>query len=129
MSENVKNLPFSNELTGSTRNVLLAVALGKVDAGATLSPSFEREPEDIRAQLRTILETEEIPSHPLSAHPRISEAIGAMIKQAVLDIAATPENAGLMRQIRLPAPTAADYVSDYKSLENVNVKHLSNWGE
>ncbi|MBU0485303.1 MAG: phosphate/phosphite/phosphonate ABC transporter substrate-binding protein [Proteobacteria bacterium] len=129
LSEDLDNLHFTSELTGSTRNVLLAVTLGKVEAGATLSPVFDKEPEDIRRRLRTILETEEIPSHPIAAHSRVPEAIQSTVVQAILKIAATTDGAALMQQIRLPAPIAADYQRDYQHLEGVEVKQLSNWGK
>ena len=128
LSEQTKNLAFDNEFSGSTRNVIMSVLLGRADAGATLNPQLDREPEEIRNQIRTILETKVIPSHPLSVHPRVPVEVRDRVRKAVLAIAETPEGAELLQGVRMPAPITADYDKDYRTLEEVQVKQLTDWG-
>ena len=120
---------MEKEYSGSTRNVIMSVLLGRADAGATLSPQLERESEEIRNRIRPILTTREIPSHPLSAHPRVPPEVRGLVQRAILDLAQTPEGAELVKQVRMPAPIATDYERDYLELETVQVKHLSDWGQ
>lgn len=111
------------------KNVVMSVLLKKADVGATLSPALETEPEDIRLQLRTLVRSREIPSHPLCAHPRVPAIVQDAVRKAVLSLAGTEEGEKLLEQVRIPEPTAADYDRDYKSLEGMEVKRLSNWGK
>lgn len=129
LSEENKKLDFENEYRGSTKNVIMSVLLKKADAGVTLGQSLERESQDVRGQLRTLVKSRDIPSHPLCAHPRVPEAIREMVSKAVLAIAETQEGKVLMNQVRIPSPTVADYDRDYKPLEEIDVKYLSNWGK
>ena len=120
---------FEKEYAGSAGNVVKSVLLGKTDAGATFTPELEKEPAEIRSQLRTVLETPKISSHPLCAHPRVPRSAQVAVKNAALAIAATQEGVELFKKLRMPSPVAADYDTDYQSLEEVDVKGLSNWGE
>ncbi|NTV13582.1 MAG: phosphate/phosphite/phosphonate ABC transporter substrate-binding protein [Desulfobulbaceae bacterium] len=129
LSEQNDKLAFENEYTGSTENVLKSVLLGKADAGAIFSTELNKQTPDILEQIRTILKTEKIPSHPLAAHPRVPHDIQAAVKKAVLALSRIPEGQALLQQVRMPAPVAADYAKDYQALEQVDVKGLSNWGE
>jgi len=122
-------LSFTNEYAGSTRNVVINVLLGKSDAGAVFVPEMERESEDTRSQLREILVTPEIAPHPLSAHPRVPRPAQEAVRKATLAFAATDEGAKHLKSIRLGAPVSADYVRDYRHLEVIDIKGLTNWGE
>ena len=121
-------LNFFHEFSGSTDNVIKSVILGKVDAGAVFVPDLEMKPKEIREQLRPLLVTRKIAPHPICAHPRVSRSVQEAVKRAVLAVAATPEGAELLKKIRLPSPVAANYEKDYKSLETIDVKGLSDWG-
>lgn len=120
---------YEREYSGSVKNVVMSVLLKKADVGAMLSPVIEMEPEDTRAQLRTMVRSREIPSHPLCAHPRVPEAVRETVRRAVLALAETEEGEKLLKQVRISGPTSADYDRDYKSLEGMEVKRLSNWGK
>lgn len=120
---------FTREYAGSTRNVIINVLLGKSDAGAVFIPELARETEDTRKQLREILVTPEIAPHPLSAHPRVTRSAQEAVKKATLAIAASADGAELFKTLRMAAPVAADYGRDYKRLEEIDIKGLTNWGQ
>lgn len=90
---------------------------------------LDMEPIETREQLRTLVETQKIASHPLCAHPRVSQSVRETVIKAVLAFSATPEGAELFKKIRLPSPVTADYERDYLSLEEIDVKGLSDWGQ
>lgn len=108
--------------------MIKSVVLGKVDAGAVFVTELEMEPKDIQEQLRTIVVTQKVAPHPLCAHPRVPRIVQEAVREAVLAFSATPEGAELLKKIRLTSPVTADYEKDYKSLEEVDVKGLSDWG-
>ncbi len=119
---------YLSEYTGSTKNVIKSVLLGKNDAGAVFVPELERETAETRSLMRPLLDTPKIAPHPLSAQPRVPKNVQKKVAKAVLDIAGTPEGAELVKTLRLPSPVAADYERDYKMLEEVDVIGLTDWG-
>ncbi len=127
--EQQNKLDFINVYAGSTDNVIKSVLLGKADAGAVFVSDLALEPRDVREQLRVLVETRKVAPHPLCAHPRVPRAVRDAVKRAVLAIAATPEGSELVRKVRLPNPVPADYDKDYRSLEEIDVRGLTNWGE
>ena len=122
-------LSFDREYAGSTRNVIINVLLGKTDAGSVFLPEMDRQSDDTRGQLRKVAQTPEIASHPLSAHPRVPKALQEAVKKAALAMAATANGAELLKTIGLEAPVAADYERDYRTLEEIDIKGLTNWGQ
>lgn len=110
---------FDYEYAGSSRNVLKTVMLGKADAGASLDVDLEREPPEVSDGVRTILKTAPMAPHPISAHPRVPEAVRGRITQAVLAMKGTPEGDALLASIRMGEPVKADYQRDYAALESV----------
>jgi phosphonate transport system substrate-binding protein len=128
LGNNKEKLIYATEYAGSTRNVILNVLLGKSDAGALFMPELMREPEQTRSQLRELLSTPEIAPHPLSAHPRVPRSVRDAVKKASLAIAATEDGTDLLKSVRLASPVSADYDRDYRSLEQIDVKGLTNWG-
>ena len=129
LSEQKEKVSFASENAGSTRNVIKRVLLGKSAAGAVFIPELEREPAETREQLLSIIETPKIAPHPLSAHPRVPREVRDMVKKVVLEMAATKEGAELLKTVRLAAPVSADYARDYQSLEVIDIKGLTDWGQ
>jgi len=111
------DLDFRPLLTGSTRNVLRAVALGKADAGASLDFNLAAEPAELRDQLRVLGSTRPMAAHPLAAHPRVPAEVRERLTAAVLRLAETPADRPLLARVRLKDPVRADYERDYRALE------------
>lgn len=124
-----ERLSFEKEYAGSTRNVIINVLLGKSDAGAIFLPEMDREPDDTRNQLREVVESPKIAPHPISAHPRVPATVREAVKKATLAIAATADGAALLATVRLGTPVAANYEADYRALEVMDIKGLTNWGQ
>lgn len=129
LATDMNQLTYANEYTGSTKNVIFNVLLGKSDAGGVFVPELEAESEDTRSQLRQIVVTPEIAPHPLSAHPRIPRKDRDAVEKATLALATTTDNAELFRKLRLGTPISADYDRDYRAMEAINIEELTNWGK
>jgi phosphonate transport system substrate-binding protein len=129
LAKHEDRLSFDREYAGSTRNVIINVLLGKSDAGSVFLPDLDRESAETRRQLREIVRSPQIAPHPLSAHPRVPAPVQEAVKRAVLAIAASADGADLLKTIGLETPMAADYDRDYRSLEAIDIKGLTNWGQ
>ena len=124
-----RNLTFAQNYAGSTKNVILNVLMGKVDAGAVFASELEREPAESRAQLREVATTPKFAPHPISAHPRVPAPVSAAVKKAMLKLAATTDGEALLRPMRLDDLVEADYDKDYRVLEKIDIKGMTNWGQ
>lgn len=125
MSKDKILLNLKHLYEGSTKNVYKSVILGKAAAGVTLDADLERESLEITTQLRIILSTPLMAAHPLSAHPRVPEAVQRAVARAVLAMTAAPAAKALLPPVRLTDPVPADFDADYRHLESVDIETLS----
>lgn len=124
MSNGVTKIEFRPLAAGSTSNVFKNIILGKVDAGAALDVDLEREEGDIRSQVRTIYQTEEMAPHPLLAHPRVPLQLRQAVGRAVLRMATEKNDAELLSVAGLARPVVAEYARDYQKLEAIDIERL-----
>lgn len=124
-----KNLTFNQNYAGSTKNVILNVLMGKVAAGAVFGNELAREPAESQAQLREVATTPKFAPHPLSAHPRVPVQVREAVKKAMLKLAATADGEEMLRPMMLDDLVEADYDRDYRALEKIDIKGLTNWGQ
>lgn len=103
---------------GSPTNVYKNVLLNKTVAGGTLDVALNKESDEVFSKLRLIYETPSMAPHPIAAHPRISEKLRNMVKEAIMRISQDNDGVELLRKVRMPPPLVyADYSWDYKELE------------
>lgn len=129
LAVNKNQLGYTNEYAGSSRNVIFNILLGKSDAGAVFEPELASQSEDTRSQLREIVRTPEVAPHPLSANPRVPRKDRDAVMTATLAMAASGNSAELFKKLRLASPVAADYERDYRAMEVIDIKGLTNWGK
>jgi phosphonate transport system substrate-binding protein len=103
-------------------NTYRHVLLGKAAAGGGVNSTLSQEPEDVRANLRILLETPGVPPHPLSVHPRVPAKVHRAVVDAILKMAADPSAKDLLSQIQMPNPVRADYAKDYLPLEKYRLE-------
>lgn len=109
-------------------NVYLSVLMEDTAAGGGVNNTFEREPSDVRDQLRILYVTPSFAPHPLMANPRIPEALRAKVITSFIDLAADPANAAIFNNIQMPKPIAADYRRDYLDLEKLGLDKFAAYG-
>jgi phosphonate transport system substrate-binding protein len=107
---------------GTHTNVHRNVILGKTDGGGSNTRNLNKEPQEVRSQLRILYETPGIPPHPLSAHPRVPERVRQAVIDAVLRLAEDKEGQVMLKAIQMSEPLRADYQRDYKPLEGLDLE-------
>lgn len=125
MSKEDVKLNMKNLYEGSTKNVFKSVILGKAVAGATLDVEFEKEAADIISQVRVIMRTKDIASHPVSAHPRVPAQVRDNIARSILALSKKADMEIVLRDVKLPKPVVADYDKDYRELEEIDIEKLN----
>jgi phosphonate transport system substrate-binding protein len=76
-----------------------------------------------------VASTPKFAPHPISAHPRVSAQVREAVKKAMLKLAATTDGEALLRPMRLDDLVEADYDKDYRALEKIDIKGMTNWGQ
>jgi phosphonate transport system substrate-binding protein len=94
---------------------------GKTAASGGLRATLEREPAEVQAGLRILYETPGSPPHPLSAHPRVPQALQDRVQAAWLQLAKDPALQAQFAAIPMPSPVKADHARDYAPLERLKL--------
>lgn len=117
-----EKIHFIPVYVGTHSNVYRNVILGKTEAGGGANVSFNKEPEEVRAQLRIIYRTPLSSPHPLVAHPRIPKDLSQTVIEAILRLAGDKNNYEMLSAIRIDNPLKADYRKDYELLEKLGLE-------
>lgn len=103
-------------------NAFRQVATGKAAAAGGIAATLASEPEELRGVLRVLMETSGVAPHPLSAHPRVPEAVRRVVLDTLLAMAQNAAGQALLREVQLPDPVRADYARDYLPLEKFGLE-------
>ena len=98
-------------------NAFRHAATGKAAAAGGIGATLVEEPEELRAALRVLMETPGVAPHPLSAHPRIPEAMRRLVADTLLGMAQNASGQAMLKEIQMATPVRADYARDYQPLE------------
>jgi phosphonate transport system substrate-binding protein len=98
-------------------NVYRQVIRGRAAAGGGVNHTLLQERDEVRADLRVLLETPSAASHPLSAHPRVDARVRQAVADALLALADSADGQALLKAIEMPNPVRADHARDYQPLE------------
>jgi phosphonate transport system substrate-binding protein len=99
----------------------LNAALGKVAAAGGVMATFSQQPQAMQDKLKIIYETRRVAPHPVMAHPRVPSSDREKLRQAFLDMAATPEGAELLSKIPMQKVVPAK-PSDYRELAEMGLE-------
>lgn len=122
-------IKINSKYVRTHENVYRAVAFGDVKAGGGINSTFDREPEQLRNELKILFTTANYKSHPFSAHPRVSAKVRKQVVNAFLEISAIEAGKALLDDIQIPQPVTADYRRDYASLEKLGLEKFVVAGE
>lgn len=103
-------------------NAFRHVATGKAAAAGGIAATLADEPEELRATLRVLLETPGVAPHPLSAHPRVPDAVRRVVVDTLLAMGQDALGKSLLKDIQLPSPVRADHARDYQPLEKFGLE-------
>lgn len=102
-------------------NVFRHVINGQAQAGGVIRQTFEREPPEVREQLRILYETPPAFPHPVAVHPRLAASVRDALQQAFIALGSRADTAPLLDAIQIPVPVKASY-ADYAPLEKLGLE-------
>lgn len=105
----------------SHENVYRAVIMGDALAGGGVNNTLEREPQEVREQLRVLMRTPFYMPHPFSAHPRISAAEQTRIAEAMVQMGSDEQLKPLLYEIQINQPVKVNYQRDYQPLDQLGL--------
>lgn len=102
-------------------SVYLQVAQGLADAGGGVQATLDSQPQAVRARLRVLHTTAKVPPHPVVAHARVPAAVQRKVRQAFLDMGATPAGQALLAAVPIQRIGIAS-ARDYAVIEQLGLK-------
>ena len=103
-------------------NVYRSVQQGDVAAGGGVNNTLSRELPSLQKELQVLYETPGFRAHPVSAHPRVPQALQNAVRDAFLALANQPDGLALLNKAQLPQPIKVDYTKDYLPLEKLGLE-------
>ncbi len=102
-------------------NAYRQTIVGKAAASGGLRATLDKEPPEVQAVLRVLMETPGAAPHPLSAHPRVPAALQQAVTAAMLKLADDPGLQAEFKGVPMVKPIRADYVRDYQPLDKLKL--------
>lgn len=96
-------------------SVFLNTAMGISDAGGAVMGTFNRQPKEIRDQLRILYKTGNVPKHPIVAHPGVSADVVRRVQAAFLELGNSLEGKALLAKIPMKK-IGSTVMKDYQKL-------------
>jgi phosphonate transport system substrate-binding protein len=116
------HIAFKASYAKTHTNAYRQTLAGRTAASGGIRATLDREPEEVRQQLRVLFETPAVPSHPLSAHPRVAPAVRLALQKAMERLSQDDAGKALLRDMLMPRPVKADYGRDYQPLERLQLE-------
>lgn len=98
-------------------SVYMHVANGLLPAGGGVEKTLSEQDPAVRDLLRVLYVTRDMPSHPISAHPRVPKSVRLAVQQAILSLAATPEGQNLLDKVPMRHPLTTS-IKDYTAMRS-----------
>jgi phosphonate transport system substrate-binding protein len=103
-------------------NVYRSVARGDVSAGGGIQTTLLAEPQELKSELRTLIETKRFTSHPFSANSRVTEEVRKKVQEAFLSLDQVPDGPELLKATQLAKPMVVSYKNNYEPLESLRLE-------
>ena len=117
-----EGISFTPAFVQTHSNVYRQVIRGKAAAGGGVNNTLLQESDEVRADLRVLLETPAAAPHPLAVHPRVPPKVQAAFAEAWLQLAGDAAGQALLKEIAMAKPMRADYARDFKPLEQFRLE-------
>ncbi|MCX7874182.1 MAG: phosphate/phosphite/phosphonate ABC transporter substrate-binding protein [Caldimicrobium sp.] len=115
-------IKFTPKYVKTHDNVYRHVVLGMAEAGGGGNQTFQRQPDEIRNQLRILYETPPSAPHPIAVHPRVPHKVREIFVKLFFEISREKQFEENFKNMQLPQPLLADYKRDYKPLEKLKLE-------
>lgn len=114
-------LDFMPEYVNTHSSAYLNVLLGEADAAGGVMATLNALDPAVRDRLHILYETTRMPPHPVVVHPRVPAEDAEKIRQAFLDMSASPEGRALLAKIPIREAVPAE-AADYQPLRELNLE-------
>ncbi len=92
-------IEYTPVYTQTHTSAYLNAVLGETAAAGGVMSTFNKQEPEIRGQLRVIYETIRTPPHPIVVPPRVPAEVREKVRQALLEMADTPEGRAMLAKI------------------------------
>jgi len=116
-----EGISFTPVYLGNHENVYLQVSNGLMIGGGGVERTLQQQNQTISNQLRVIYRTPGVAPHPLAAHPRVPQAVGKQLTEALLALRTSEQGRRMLQAIQMPLPVKADFQRDYKPLQGLKL--------
>ena len=117
-----EGIPFEPVYVKTHSNVYRSVIRGDVEAGGGIQSTLMAEPPELKAELKTLMETKRYTSHPFSANARIPEHARKAIQNALIGMDQSTSGSELLKGAQLAKAIAVTYKQNYQSLEALQLE-------
>jgi phosphonate transport system substrate-binding protein len=115
-------IKFESKYVKTHSNVYRHVIHQEVAAGGSIASAVNSELPAVRDQLRTIYQTPAVASHPVTAHPRVPQAVRKALTQAFFDLTQDEAGRALLKSVQISAPMVSSYQTDYEPLQLLHLQ-------
>jgi len=117
------NISFKSKYVKTHSSVYIHVikGLSGVSAGGGVMGTYLRQREAIQKGLRILYQTRKVPPHPISVHPRVPHAHQKIIRQALIEMAASETGSRLLALVPIRGATPAK-THEYLFLRDLNLE-------
>jgi phosphonate transport system substrate-binding protein len=102
-------------------NVYRSVIIGDVKAGGGIYSTFEKEPIEVRDQLKIIYKTSQYNPHPIVAGKRVPGNERDMFVQSFLGLQKDAAGQAMLNAVLISTPKPVNYDDDYQLLEKLGL--------
>lgn len=118
---NSHGVEFSPEYVSTHGSAYLNVILKQVAAAGGVMGTFRSQPIEISEQLRVLYKTSRVPPHPVTVHPRVSDAVKSEVQAAFLSLWRTGYGREMLEQVPILEAVPAT-LEDYSELDSMGLE-------
>lgn len=119
---NREGIRFDSQYFRTHTNVYRNVLYGTVSAGGGVQRTLNAEPAKLRLGVRIIYRTPGVAPHPVGVHRRVPAAVREKLVRAILLMARSGKDVGLLKRIKMTSPVRANYQRDYAGLKALGLE-------
>lgn len=117
-----EGIPFEPVYVKTHSNVYRSVIRGDVEAGGGIQSTLIAEPPELKAELKTLMETKRYTSHPFSANARVPERTRKAVQDTLVGMDQSSVGSELLKGAQLAKAIAVTYKQNYQPLEALQLE-------
>lgn len=111
---------FEPNYVATHGSAYLNVVIGQTAAAGGVMGTYRSQPLDISEQLRVLYETDRVPPHPFTAHPRVPKQVQQDVQSAMLELWKTGYGREMLEQVPIQEVSVTT-IDEYQSLNDMEL--------